>query len=122
MIIFGLAQRFYASAARQLRRLESLIRSPIYSHFGETLAGWPTIVATEQQLRFCVENERRIDSMNRAHFGLTQAQRWLSTMLSLISSLVVFVPSLIIVLTRNPDDAAAAGIVGLVISNALMVS
>lgn len=42
---------------RQLRRLNSTSRSPIFSHFGETLSGVSTVRAYKAQDRF-------IDSMN----------------------------------------------------------
>ena len=38
-LVFYLLQKFYVSTARQVKRLESISRSPIYSHFGETV--WP---------------------------------------------------------------------------------
>jgi hypothetical protein len=42
---------------RQLRRLNSVTRSPIFSHFGETLSGISTVRAYKCQDRF-------IDGMN----------------------------------------------------------
>lgn len=56
-----LFQRFYIPTSRQLRRLESVSRSPIYSHFGETMSGLSVIRAYNHQERFMKHNEVTID-------------------------------------------------------------
>ena len=47
--------------SRQLRRLDSVSRSPIYSHFGETVAGLSVIRAYGHQERFLKHNETTMD-------------------------------------------------------------
>lgn len=48
-ILYYLVQRFYVATSRQLMRLESVTRSPIYSHFGETVTGVTSIRAYNVQ-------------------------------------------------------------------------
>ncbi len=60
-VIFYFIQNIYVSTSRQLKRLESISRSPIYSHFGETLTGASTIRAFGLQNKFVLESEQKVD-------------------------------------------------------------
>lgn len=68
-------QRYYLRTSRELKRLDSVSRSPIYAHFQETLGGITTIRAYREQLRFSKENEWRVDANLRAYFPSINANR-----------------------------------------------
>jgi ATP-binding cassette subfamily C (CFTR/MRP) protein 1 len=61
-------KRFYVSTTRQLKRLESVSRSPIYSLFGESLNGINTIRAFKAQPRFIDQMLNYLDENLTIHY------------------------------------------------------
>ena len=68
---------FQVSTSRQLKRLESVSRSPIYSHFGETLNGASTIRAFELQNKFILLSDAKVDGNQVCYYPAIIANRWL---------------------------------------------
>ncbi|MEW8546524.1 MAG: ABC transporter transmembrane domain-containing protein [Candidatus Thiodiazotropha sp.] len=61
-------QRFFTPSHRQLGRLESKARAPIFSHYSETLNGVAVIRAFKLQKRFEEESNRRVDKYQECQF------------------------------------------------------
>lgn len=51
-IIFLYLACYYLKASRELKRLESICRSPVFSHFSETMAGLDTIRTRKRERDF----------------------------------------------------------------------
>ena len=72
---FPCPQRFYVPSSRQLRRNESTTRSPVYSHFGETIEGASSIRAYCVMDRFALESQQRVDVNNAFFYAFSSASR-----------------------------------------------
>ncbi|XP_056384893.1 ATP-binding cassette sub-family C member 2-like [Hyla sarda] len=118
-IFYYFVQRFYVTTSRQLRRLDSVTRSPIYSHFGETVSGLSVIRAYGHQQRFLQHNEDVIDLNQKSVYSWIVSNRWLAIRLEFVGNLTVFFAALFAVLARGTVDS---GTVGLSISAALNIT
>uniref|UniRef100_A0AAQ4R4F2 ATP-binding cassette, sub-family C (CFTR/MRP), member 2 n=1 Tax=Gasterosteus aculeatus aculeatus TaxID=481459 RepID=A0AAQ4R4F2_GASAC len=118
-VLYYFVQRFYVATSRQLRRLDSVSRSPIYSHFSETVSGLSVIRAYGHQERFLKHNETIIDENLKSLYPWIVSNRWLAIRLEFLGNLVVFFAALFAVISRDSLDS---GLVGLSISYALNVS
>ncbi|MCJ8749120.1 hypothetical protein PDJAM_G00172600 [Pangasius djambal] len=118
-VVYYFVQRFYVATSRQLRRLDSVSRSPIYSHFGETVAGLSVIRAYKHQERFLEHNKVIIDNNLKSIYPWIVSNRWLAIRLESLGNLVVFFSALFAVISRDSLDS---GLVGLSISYALNVT
>ncbi|XP_054168602.1 multidrug resistance-associated protein 1-like [Oppia nitens] len=115
-IIFYIVQKFYITTSRQLKRLESITKSPIYAHFSETLTGVSTIRAYGVNKQFIKESDNRLDLNNRCFYPNVAANRWLSIRLEMVANIIIFFSALFAVIYREKLGASE---VGLIVSYAL---
>ncbi|XP_029282601.1 multidrug resistance-associated protein 1-like, partial [Cottoperca gobio] len=117
--VYIFIQSFYVASSCQLRRLEAVSRSPIYSHFNETVQGASVIRAFGEQRRFVLQADRRIDNNQEAYFPRFVATRWLAVNLEFLGNLLVLAAAILSVQGR---DELSPGIVGLAVSHSLQMT
>ncbi|KAI3337105.1 metal resistance protein YCF1 [Xylariaceae sp. AK1471] len=120
--VYYWVQRYYLRTSRELKRLDSVSRSPIYAHFQESLGGISTIRAYRQQERFEQENEWRVDSNLRAFFPSISANRWLAVRLEFLGAVIILGAAGFAIISVTNHSGLSAGMVGLAMSYALQIT
>ncbi|XP_069939625.1 multidrug resistance-associated protein 1 isoform X2 [Cherax quadricarinatus] len=119
MIIYYFVQVLYVSTSRQLKRIESVSRSPIYSHFQETIQGASTIRAFGREHQFIANSEAKVDFNLRSSNPSVMANRWLAIRLEFIGNIMTFFAAMFAVMSRG---SMSGGVVGLSVSYAMSVT
>ncbi|KAK2460902.1 hypothetical protein APHAL10511_007372 [Amanita phalloides] len=101
---------FYRASAREVMRLDAILRSLLYAHFSESLSGLATIRAYGEVDRFRKENEKRMDVENRAYWLTVTNQRWLGVRIDFLGALLTFVVGILAVATRFSLSPAQTGL------------
>ncbi|CAF1224476.1 unnamed protein product [Rotaria sordida] len=118
VILFIFIQHVYIASSRQLRRLESTTRSPIYSNFGETIRGLTSIRAYNAQQRFIDVSDHLLDRNQSFYLANRVANRWLAVRLEMIANILILITTIFVVLMR---DYLTAGTIGLAITYAMQI-
>jgi multidrug resistance-associated protein (MRP) len=120
--VYVLSLRYYVPTSRQLKRLESNSRSPIYSHFGETIQGAAVIRAFRKSEKFSSNMDQYVDKFCQVKYMNLISNRWLAVRLEFIGNLVVFFAALFAVLSHYWGWISSPGLVGLSVSYALNIT
>ncbi|KAK5851307.1 hypothetical protein PBY51_002110 [Eleginops maclovinus] len=118
-IIYIFVQRFYVATSRQLKRLESVSRSPIYSHFSETVTGTSVIRAYGRNSAFVLMSDMKVDENQRSYYPGIVSNRWLGVRIEFIGNCIVLFAALFAVIGKKN---LSPGLVGLSVSYALQVT
>ncbi|KAG0705755.1 ABC protein [Suillus ampliporus] len=110
---------FYRASALEVKRLDAMLRSLLYSHFSETLTGLPTIRSYGEMKRFITANRYYVDLEDRALSIVVTNQRWLAIRLDFMGSILVFVVALLAVSDVSGINAAQ---IGLILSYTIMLA
>nr|CAG8493920.1 735_t:CDS:10 [Entrophospora candida] len=109
-ILYIIVGSLYAKASRELKRIDSVTKSPLYSHFGETLLGITTIRAFGAKKKFMIDMLTKIDNNHRPFYLMWCVNRWLSIRFNVIGSFLSFLAGLFVLLNIDHIDAGLAGL------------
>lgn len=105
-IYFGF--RFVA-ASRELKRMDSVSRSPLFTHFSESIVGVATIRAFGMTQHFMLDMLSKIDTNSRPMYYAYSVSRWVSVRIALMGSLITLLTGIFILVNLGMIDAAMAG-------------
>ena len=111
-----LLQKVYLRTSRQLRFIDLEAKSPVYSHFLETLEGVATIRAFGWQDQANQTNIKRLDASQRPYYLLYCIQRWLNLVLDLIVTALAII---VVALAVQLRSSTSAGLIGIALNNVL---
>ncbi|KAG8182126.1 hypothetical protein JTE90_002620 [Oedothorax gibbosus] len=118
-VVYYIVQKLHLTTFRQIKRLESTARSPVYSLFMESIQGVSSILAYGVQKEFILNFEKKLDDCFVCFYNGWVCNRWFNFFLDLFGSLVVLVATSLAIHNR---ESLPPAVVGLIISYSLSVT
>ncbi|XP_008775219.2 ABC transporter C family member 2-like [Phoenix dactylifera] len=124
LILFYAAYLYYQSTAREVKRLDSITRSPVYAQFGEALNGLSTIRAYKAYDRMASINGKSMDNNVRFTLVNMSANRWLAIRLETLGGIMIWFTATFAVMQnqRAEHQKAFASTMGLLLTYALNIT
>ncbi|KND91185.1 Multidrug resistance-associated protein 1 [Tolypocladium ophioglossoides CBS 100239] len=113
LLAFYGVQKFYLRTSKQLRPLDLELKSPLYTHFLDTLRGISTIRALGWSQEHIERNYQLLDTSQRPLYLLAMVQQWLSLVLSLIVLVVAVTLGALALKLRSTIGFTAVALVNL---------
>ena len=102
-------RRLYIQAAREVKRFDSLSRSPIYSQLAESLAGLATLRTFGLQAEMMETFATKCNTHASIYFAFISTSRWLGMRLDLLNTFFTGTLALVAVLIRVLADSYGGG-------------
>ncbi|KIX97801.1 uncharacterized protein Z520_06579 [Fonsecaea multimorphosa CBS 102226] len=109
-------QWIYLRTSRRLRVIELELRSPLYSHFLETIKGLNSIRSLHWERQFTESMIKKLDDSQIPYYLLYCAQRWLQLVLDLVIAALALI---VMTLSVNLRTSTNPGSLGLSLNNIL---
>uniref|UniRef100_A0A0A0KAW3 ABC-type xenobiotic transporter n=2 Tax=Cucumis sativus TaxID=3659 RepID=A0A0A0KAW3_CUCSA len=124
LLLFYAAYLYYQSTAREVKRLDSISRSPVYAQFTEALNGLSTIRAYKAYDRMAEVNGKSMDNNIRFTLVNMSGNRWLGIRLEAVGGLMIWLTTTFAVLQngRAEKQQEFASTMGLLLSYALNIT
>ncbi|KAM7270310.1 hypothetical protein ACFE04_029524 [Oxalis oulophora] len=124
LILFYAAYLYFQSTAREVKRLDSITRSPVYAQFGEALNGLSSIRAYKAYDRMAYINGKSMDNNIRFTLANISSNRWLTIRLESLGGLMIWlIATFAVVQNSNTDNPVLfASTMGLLLSYTLNIT
>lgn len=110
--------RIYLNAAREIRRLENVLKSSIFEHVRSALSGLWTIRAEDKTAIYVAKVTEQIDRYARAYWQLWLFNCWLAFRMDVLGAIFAMVASVLVVSSPSVN----ASLAGFAISFALKMA
>uniref|UniRef100_A0A8C9R4B6 Multidrug resistance-associated protein 4 n=1 Tax=Scleropages formosus TaxID=113540 RepID=A0A8C9R4B6_SCLFO len=110
LIVFLVLRRYFLQTSRDIKRLESTTRSPVFSHLSSSLQGLWTIRAFKAEQRFQQTFDAHQDLHSEAWFLFLTTSRWFAVRLDGICAIFVSITAFACLLLRDDLEAGAVGL------------
>ncbi|OAP61776.1 hypothetical protein AYL99_03979 [Fonsecaea erecta] len=97
----------YLAGAREVKRLESNAKSPVFEQFGSVLMGIGTIRAFDKSDAYLDKMYAKIDRHCRAYWHLWLFNRWMGLRLNMVGALFAAITAALIVSITSIDSSLA---------------
>jgi ATP-binding cassette subfamily C (CFTR/MRP) protein 1 len=101
LLYFIIMLLLYRRTSIQVQRLEAVSRAPIFTHFGETLEGLPTVRAYKMSHNFTVAIMNKVDYNATDFLTLRRLTQWFNMATNQVVNLIVIGVFLMLILFRN---------------------
>ncbi|KAJ7969064.1 ABC transporter C family member 2-like [Quillaja saponaria] len=124
LILFYASYLYYQSIAREVKRLDSITRSPVYVQFGEALNGFSSIRAYKTYDLMAQINGKFMDNNIRFTLVTISSDGWLAIRLETLGGLMTWLIATFAVLQngRAENQAIFASKMGLLLSYTLNIT
>ncbi|XP_047940588.1 ABC transporter C family member 12-like [Salvia hispanica] len=124
LILFYAAYLYYQSTSREVKRLDSITRSPVYAQFGEALNGLSSIRAYKAYDRMAAINGKSMDNNIRFTLINFSSNRWLTIRLESLGGIMIWLTATFAVMQnqRAENQVAFASTMGLLLSYSLNIT
>ena len=118
VILFFWLRAYYMHLGREIKRLEAVARSPVFSHFSTSITGLPIIRCHQAGPRFIQQMYEHLNHHGRAFYVYLTAARWLGVRLDSLSAFLVGITVFVAIAARHSINP---GLIALSISYTLQL-
>ncbi|CAB4387955.1 uncharacterized protein OCT59_001987 [Rhizophagus irregularis] len=108
IILYLIIGGMYINVSRELKRLQSITRSPVLLWYSETISGIATIRAFNAEDRYVKKFIERLNTSNRTTYLLHMSNRWMSIRMGSIGAVASYLAG-VFILWHYDIDAGLAG-------------